>query len=117
MKKLKDIYVTEKEKCKDYFLSICGLWGVVLVVIIMCFIGGISLKDIGFRQISFNHGLWFNAIVFSLSGLFFAFCLYNLISSLISSKFRETQAKQLVNGEEKYFHEVLKKNGCFPLWR
>ena len=94
-RKQNDTPVTDKEKCKSYLQSIAMLWSGVLIVFIMCHIGGISLKEIGFRQISFNYGFWFSAVTLTLSGLFFAYCLYNLFFSLTSAKFREAQTKEL----------------------
>ena len=94
IKKQQDAPVTEKEKCRTYYQSIIALWGAAFVVFIMCFIGKISLEDIGFRQIRFNYGFWFTAVTLALSGLFLANGLYNLIFSLVSAKFRKTEAKK-----------------------
>jgi membrane protease YdiL (CAAX protease family) len=93
-RKLPDAPLTEKEKCEGYFQSIGILWGAVLVVFIMCFVGGISLESIGFRQISFNYGFWFTAGTLTVSGLFFAYMVYNLIFLLKSAKYREKQIKE-----------------------
>jgi membrane protease YdiL (CAAX protease family) len=69
------------------------LWGAVMVVLFMCLIGGISLNEIGFRKISFNHGFWFTLVVLILNGLLIIYSLYNLIASLTSAKFREEAIK------------------------
>lgn len=112
-KKQRDASVTEKEKCKKFFQTICWLWGMALVIFMLCFIGGISLKEIGFRKVSFNYGFWFNLVTLSLSGVFFAFCLYNLIFSLISVKYRESQAKDLSSGEENVLPRSKKEKILF----
>ena len=113
-KKKKDLAVTENEKCKGYGQSIMALWGATLAVFIMCFIGGIGLEEIGFRQISFNYGFWFTAVTLSISGLFFAYLLYALISLLVP-KFRESQSKQAVGGVTKYLPRSKKAKWLFSL--
>jgi membrane protease YdiL (CAAX protease family) len=98
MKKKQGIPITEKKKCKDYFQTIIWLWAMVLVVFMMCFIGEISLKNIGFQQISFNYSFWFTAVVLLVNGLLLVYSLYILIFSLASAKFRETALKEAHSG-------------------
>ena len=88
-----------KLKCGTYYQILAGLWGTALVVLIVCFIAGVSLEDIGFRPISFNHDFWFTTITLVLSGLFFAYGLRQLISSLVSARFREATEKQVEASE------------------
>jgi len=54
-------------KCKGYVITIAIFWGLVTPVIIMSIIGGISLADIGFSRITFDHNVWFTAIVIALA--------------------------------------------------
>jgi len=98
-KKSRGIVLTEKMRCKDYYNSIALLWGAVLVVFILCFIGKISLLDIGFRLISFKYNIWFTVVTLILSGLLFAIISYQTILLLTSAKSREEAKKQIVDGE------------------
>ena len=91
-KKYKGVVFTEKMRCKSYFQSITLLWGATLGIFIMSFIGNISLKDIGFRQINFNYNIWFTVVTLIFSGLAFVFFMYQLIASLVSVKFKEQVA-------------------------
>jgi membrane protease YdiL (CAAX protease family) len=84
-----------KLKCGTYYQILGGLWGATLVVLIVCFIAGISFEDIGFRSISFNYGFWFTTVTLVLSGLLLAYGLRQMISSLVSAKFREAVEKQM----------------------
>lgn len=98
--------VTEKIKCGTYYHLICGLWGSLFVVLIMCFFAGLSLGDIGLRQMRFDYGVWFTTVMISLSGLLFIFSLYQIISLSISTKHKEAAEKQYGN------HPVL--SGILP---
>ncbi|MCL2406420.1 MAG: CPBP family intramembrane metalloprotease [Defluviitaleaceae bacterium] len=80
------VAITEKMRCKDYYKTIAIFWVLVTPILIMCLIGGISLADIGFRLIYFNHNIWFTAITLILAFVLFT---YELIIPLISKKFRE----------------------------
>ena len=115
-KKPKDAIVTEKMKCKDYILSIAVLWGTTLAVFIMSVIGNISPADLGFRPISFNCNIWFTAVILILSGLAFAYLIYQTISLLTRPKWREKQALTGTQGalailprtkKEKWFYTLL----------
>ena len=86
-----------KLKCGTYYQILGGLWGATVVVLIVCFVVGVNLIDIGFRSISFNYGFWFTTVTLVLSGLLFAYGLRNLISSLVSAKFREAVEQQTEN--------------------
>ena len=86
-----------KLKCGTYYQILGGLWGATAVILIACLVAGVSFADIGFRPISFNYGFWFTAVTLILSGLFFAYGLRNLISSLVSAKFREAVEQQTEN--------------------
>ena len=88
-KKYKNTAVTEKIRCNKYLTTTAFLWGLVILVFIMCSIGGISLAEIGFRPISFNYNIWFTAAALLLSGGAFAYFIYDLIASLMSKKSRE----------------------------
>ena len=110
-----DTSVTEKEKHKGYFQSIAWLWGAALVVFIMCYIGGISLKEIGFRQISFNYGFWFTAVTLTLGGIFFVYILYSLIALLTSAKVREDAIKGTPGSITKYLPRTKKGKWLFSL--
>ena len=97
----------EKLKCGTYYQILGGLWGAVIVVLTVCFVVGASPEDIGFRPISFNYGFWFTAITLVLSGLFFAYGLRQIISSLMSAKFREAAEKQM---EDSVLNAILPRS-------
>jgi hypothetical protein len=69
-RKYKDAIVTEKMQCRSYYQFIVLLWSYMLAVLIMCLIGNISLKDIGFRNISFEYNIWFTVVTFIFSGTY-----------------------------------------------
>jgi membrane protease YdiL (CAAX protease family) len=98
-KKDRDVVITEKIKCRGYCQSIALLWGLASVVFMLCFIGKISLEDIGLRRISFNYNIWFTVTILILSGLALAFLLRQSILLLTSAKAREDAKKQIVAGE------------------
>ena len=98
-KKYKNVVITEKIKCRGYYQSITLLWSFVLVVFIMCFIGSISLADIGLRGVSFNYNIWFTAITLILSGLLIIFFSYQTILLLTSAKAKEDAKKQIATNE------------------
>jgi len=88
-KKPKAAIVTEKIRCKKYLKTTAHLWGLVIPIFIMCFIGDISLADIGFRPISFNYNIWFTVVTLIVSGLAFAYFIYELIAPLVSNNSKE----------------------------
>ena len=88
-KKTENTVVSEKTQCKGFIQSIAFLWSVTFGIFIMCLIGNISLEDIGFRQISFKYNVWFTTVTLALSGLALAYFLFQLVASLVSSKYRE----------------------------
>jgi len=86
-------------KCKEYVKTIAFLWGFVAPVFIMSIIGGISLADIGFSRISFNHNIWFTAIVIVLAvGL----VIYEFVLPLV--RIKKTRA-QIMNDPEEDINE------------
>ena len=99
-KKPKNAVVTEKMQCKSYFRLILFLWGLTIPIFIMSFIGNISLADIGFRPISFNHNIWLTVVALIISGLAFAYFIYELISSLISKKIKEQFREEYANDSQ-----------------
>ena len=98
-KKIKGIVVTEQMRCKRYYMTITLLWSAALAILIMCFIGGISLEDIGLRRISFNYNIWFTAITLIVSGSAAALFLYKLFCSLVSEEYRKKMEKQVEEAE------------------
>ena len=88
-KKHKDTVYTEKIRCEKYIKATAHLWGLVIFVSVMCFIGGISLPDIGFRPISFNNNIWFTVVTLIVSGAALVYFVYELIASLVSKKSEE----------------------------
>ncbi|MDR2937393.1 MAG: CPBP family intramembrane metalloprotease [Prevotellaceae bacterium] len=85
--------LTEKEKCRNYLQGVAMLWGTVLVVFAMCYIGGIRLADIGFRPLRLGYGFWFTAATLTLGGVAIAYFLYNIVGVLVSEKFRKKGIK------------------------
>jgi len=98
-KKSKDVVRKEKIRRIKYHKTIALMWTPAIVVLIMSFIGGISLADIGFRGINFNHNTWFTAITLAICGLMFVHSLYTLIFSLTSKKFREKKKAEIVDDD------------------
>jgi len=96
-KKTEAVVVTEKTQCKNYAFGIVLLWSVTLLIFIMCFIGKISLEDIGFRPIKFKYNTWFTIITLVVSGIAFVYFMCQLIASLGSSK---SIKKQLENSNQ-----------------
>ena len=103
--------ITEQEKCKGYLQGISMLWGAVLAVFLMCFIGGISLNEIGFRKFSFNYGFWFTAITLTVSGIFFAFQSYQLIALVANTK--SAQKKQIASDVIRVMPRTKKEKWLF----
>jgi membrane protease YdiL (CAAX protease family) len=89
--KPKDVVITENTWVKNFIKNMAFLWGVTIAVLILCFIGDISLKDLGFRLISFKYNIWFTVVALVLSGLTLVLFMHNLICSLTSAKWREKQ--------------------------
>jgi len=98
-KKSKSIVKEKKRQGINYYRTIAWLWCLAVVVFIMSLIGSISLADLGFRAISFNHNIWFTAITLAVSGLMFVHSLCTLILSLASKKFREKKKAELANDD------------------
>jgi len=73
----------KKARCKDYYVIIAFVWGMVTPVLIMCIIGGISLASVGFRLINFEHNVWFTAITITLA---FALFVYEFVLPLVRIK-------------------------------
>jgi membrane protease YdiL (CAAX protease family) len=108
VRKFQGVPVTEKIKTGTYYHLICGLWGGALAVIIMSFLAGLTLADIGLRQMRFDYGFWFTAITLSLGGLLFVFGLYQMIASLVSKKRKEAAEKQY--GNHAVLSEILPRS-------
>ena len=89
--KPKDAVITEKTWIKNFIKNMVFLWGVTIAVLILCFVGDISLKALGFRLIAFKYNIWFTVVTLVLSGLVLVLFMHNLISSLTSAKWREKQ--------------------------
>ena len=103
--------ITEMEKCLNYLEAISLLLVAVIAVFIMCLIGGISFHEIGFRKISFNYDFWFTAVTLTLSGLFFAFQLYQLIALLTNAK--SAQTKQIDSDLSRMLPRTTKEKWLF----
>jgi len=91
--------VTEKMKCKGYYVTIAFIWGMTVPVIIMCIIGGISLSDIGFRLMTFNQNIWFTVITIILA--FVLLCKEFVIPLVRIKKVRE----KILNDDEEDINE------------
>ena len=100
LKKPRAAIVTEKMQCKSYLKIIAYLWGRAVLVVIMCLIGGISLADIGFRPMAFNHNIWFTVITLVIGGLAFVYFIYELMASLASINFKEQIKEQYANDSQ-----------------
>ena len=95
--RFQDRPVTEKIKLGTYYYLICGLWGGTSIVLIICLIARLNFDVIGIKQLNFNYGFWFTSITLILCGLLFFSGLYQLISSLLSKKYKEAAEKQYGN--------------------
>lgn len=99
-KKLKGKTYTEDDRVKMYKKGLIIGFIPILVFIPICLFLNIKLYDIGFRLINLNYNIWFNIITFVISGGFLILLLYQMISFMVSAKFRE-QAKIKFAEEEK----------------
>jgi membrane protease YdiL (CAAX protease family) len=99
-KKPSNVDVIEKSEFKGLIVDILFIWVPAIVVLVLSFIGNISLQDLGYQLITFNHNTWFTAITLIVSGLIFAYYIGRLILSLTSSKFREKQAVKIGDDED-----------------
>ena len=84
----------------DLFVDMLFIWVPALVVLILSFIGSISLQDLGYRPFSFNHNTWFTVITLVAGGFVFIYYIGRLILSLVSAKFREKQAAKHGDDED-----------------
>ena len=91
----------------DIFVDILFIWVPALVVLFLSFIGNISLQDLGYRLISFNHNIWFTVITLVVGGFVFTYYIGRLILSLVSAKFREKQA--IKNGDDEDLPRTAKQ--------
>jgi len=87
--KSQDKAKAKKKQAPNYYKIIAWMWGPAVIVLVMSYIGGISLADIGLRAISFNHNIWFTVITLVANGLALIFSLYTFISSLMSKKIKK----------------------------
>jgi len=83
----------------DYYVTIAYLWVLIIPVFIMCIIGGISLADIGFRRLSFNHNIWFTVIVIIIA---FVLVSYEFVLPLV--RIRKTR-EQILNSTQEDIDE------------
>ncbi|MDR2167367.1 MAG: CPBP family intramembrane metalloprotease [Clostridiales bacterium] len=98
-KKPKEADVVKMSERKEFVVNMAFIWVPALVVLVLSFIGNISLQDLGFRPISFNHPTWFTAATLIAGGSVFAYYMLRLALSLFSPKFREKQA--IAYGDDK----------------
>ena len=98
-KKYRNVVLTEKMRCRDYYQTIVMLWGMALIVIVTCLIININLGDIGLRLISFNYNIWFTVVILALSGLVIIFFIVQTIQLLTNEKAREETKKKIATGE------------------
>jgi membrane protease YdiL (CAAX protease family) len=91
-KKSDNVNAAKMTERKEFIVDMMFIWIPALVVLILSFVGNISLQDLGFRPISFNYNIWFTVITLIVGGLVFAYYIGRLILSLVSAKFREKQA-------------------------
>ena len=115
-KKPEGVVVSEKEQCKMYVESVAFLWGTALAVFIMCFIGKISLEELGFRPISFKYNIWFTVITLVLNGFLLIYSISMLILPFINPKSVEKSAAASHEGttgvlprtkKERWFYSLL----------
>ena len=105
---------TEQMRCKRYVHMILNIWIATLVVFAMMFIGNITLANIGFRGVNFNHNRWFTVITLVLSGLL----LLQSVTQLISSKEAKEKMIQALS-EDPEVMDLLprtKREKCLWFW-
>jgi membrane protease YdiL (CAAX protease family) len=112
--KMKNITITERERIKNYKETIIEGWIPVLAVLIICIFSNISLKDIGLNIISFQYNIWFTVITLVISGMFLLLVLYQIISYLASSKYREQAKTKFINDTAKNHYIALMSNLVIP---
>lgn len=103
-RKLRGVFITEKMRCMNYYLSMMMLWDLVIIIVIMSFFGGISAADLGLRAISFDHSLWFTLITIIICGGFLGVLLFQTISTIVNPKSRE---KTLENTPKDGAYQIL----------
>jgi len=105
IKKLKNDTFTENVRTKFYVKAIIMGWSPVLIFISICLFLNIRLYDIGFRLISLNHNIWFNSIIFIISGVSMAFFMSQMILLSISKK--HTEAVKINFDQKQNYHNVI----------
>ena len=73
----------------------------VVIFIPICLFFNIGFKDIGFRLLGLNYNFWFNLITFIMVGVLAALFLYQIISFLVSEKYREAIKTKMINPDNK----------------
>ena len=107
IKKYKDKTITENEKLKNYRDGIIIGWIPVFVLIPICIFFNIKPNDIGFRLIGFHYNFWFTSITIVICAGFLAFLLYQMISYLVSEKYREKIKVEIQKPENKFMYNVI----------
>jgi membrane protease YdiL (CAAX protease family) len=107
IKKIKGKILTEGEKVKNYKQSVIIGWIPIFIFIPICLFLKIDLYDIGFRSISLNYSIWFNIIVFIISGGLLVYFAYQMISYLVSEKFRDAAKAELLKPKNELMYNVI----------
>jgi len=100
-KKLLEVPITEKVRIKWYNDAIIWGWIPVFAVLIICFTTEINFADIGLKLIDFNYTNLFSIFILVLCGVIFVLCLYQVISYVTSSEYREEIKKKLADNKDK----------------
>ena len=89
--------LTENEKIRFWIKNMTFIWGITLVILVLCLFAGIGLYDIGFREIRLSQNIWFTSITLALCGLFVVILICKMIADLVSPKYRAKQKEELAN--------------------
>jgi membrane protease YdiL (CAAX protease family) len=107
IKKYKDKILTENEKVKNYREGILVGWIPVLILIPIFLSFKIKFNEIGFRRISFNYNIWFTLITLIICIGFLVFLLYQMISYLVSEKYREKIKEEILKPKNRFMYNLI----------
>jgi membrane protease YdiL (CAAX protease family) len=109
-----DIVITEKIRTNLYKYTIIEGWIPALCIFVICTFSNIGINDIGLRLFYFKYNIWFNVIVLTIIGGYSVLLIYQMISYMVSKKFREKAKEQLENGSQKSRQAAIVNSLFFP---
>jgi len=114
IKKVRNIVITEKIRIKNYFEGIILGWIPALSVLLICLFSNIGFNDVGLRPLSFNYSIWLNICILVISVGYLILLFYQIISYMVSVKYRENAKKQMLNESKKNEYSAVMSNIALP---